>query len=124
MSENTITIKEFKMWLQGVEEMQPEDWTPDSRQWARIRQKINSIVDAPPASQQPGVGQVIGYRDPYAQPSVQPGPVQMAPGGLSRPSGIAPAPNNALFGNADSPTVPVKTPNVDSSSGSYEPAFI
>ena len=36
-----ITVKEFKMWLQGVEEMQPDGWSPDQRQWAKIRAKID-----------------------------------------------------------------------------------
>lgn len=40
---NTITIKEFKMWLMGVEEMQSPDWTPDHNQWKVIRAKINLI---------------------------------------------------------------------------------
>ena len=35
-----ITVKEFKMWLQGVEEMQMDDWSPDQRLWAKIRAKI------------------------------------------------------------------------------------
>ena len=43
----TITIKEFRMWLEGVEEMQDDSWVPDSKQWARIRSKINSVEDGP-----------------------------------------------------------------------------
>lgn len=43
MSDKQITIKEFKMWLQGVEEMQEDGWTPDAKQWARIRSKIQAI---------------------------------------------------------------------------------
>lgn len=46
MSTNTITINEFKMWLQGVEEMQDDNWTPDSKQWARIREKIRAITES------------------------------------------------------------------------------
>lgn len=41
-----ISIKEFLYWLQGVEEMQTDGWTPDARQWERIRAKINLIDTA------------------------------------------------------------------------------
>lgn len=40
-----ISISEFKQWLSGVEDMQPDDWVPDSIQWAKIRAKIESLAD-------------------------------------------------------------------------------
>lgn len=40
-----ITISEFKQWLSGVEDMQPDDWVPDSGQWAKIRAKIECLAD-------------------------------------------------------------------------------
>lgn len=124
MSEGTtLTIKEFKMWLRGVEEMQPDGWSPSQQQWARIREKIDSIEEGSTPPQQ----QVI-YRDPVVQQPVyqQPQQVVHAQPGLTAQRGVvsAPLPNNPLFGNADSPAIPVKTPNVDTSTGGYEPAFI
>lgn len=122
--QQTLTIKEFKMWLRGVEEMQPDGWSPSQPQWARIREKIDSIVEGT-ASVQPQ--QQVVYRDPIVQQPVYPQhPVVHAQPGLTqqRPVISAPAPNNPLFGNADSPAVPVKTPNVDTSTSGYEPAFI
>lgn len=122
--QNTLTIKEFKMWLRGVEEMQPDGWSPSQQQWARIREKIESITDVTPV-QQPQ--QQVLYRDPVQQVPTYPQPAIHAQPGLTQqraPAFVAPAPNNPLFGNADSPAVPVKTPNVDTSAGGYEPAFI
>ena len=53
MSEGTtLTIKEFKMWLRGVEEMQPDGWSPSQQQWARIREKIDSIEEGSTPPQQ------------------------------------------------------------------------
>jgi hypothetical protein len=48
-NQTMLSVKEFKMWLQGVEEMQSEDWVPDARQWQRIRSKIDMINDAQPS---------------------------------------------------------------------------
>ncbi len=43
----SISLIEFKMWLEGVEEMQENGWTPDARQWLRIRSKIDAIENEP-----------------------------------------------------------------------------
>jgi hypothetical protein len=39
------TLNEFRAWLNGVEELQPEDWAPDAAQWKLIREKINNISE-------------------------------------------------------------------------------
>lgn len=46
----TITIREFKMWLAGVEEIQPDGWSPDAMQWAKIRERIQMIDDTIPVA--------------------------------------------------------------------------
>ena len=40
-----ITIEEFRAWLSGVEDMQPENWCPTQEQWKKIREKIELIED-------------------------------------------------------------------------------
>lgn len=40
-----ITLRDFKSWLSGVEEMQEDDWSPSTEQWRRIRQKIDLISE-------------------------------------------------------------------------------
>ena len=39
-----VTLAEFQAWLEGVEELQPKDWSPDATQWKLIRNKIKNIV--------------------------------------------------------------------------------
>jgi len=38
-----VTYGEFLAWLEGVESMQPADWTPTHDQWTTIREKLNSV---------------------------------------------------------------------------------
>jgi len=113
-----MTVQEFRYWLEGVEEMQPEGWSPDTRQWKRIREKLYTIVET---VQQPT--KLYRVPEPNYEETPYQGPIQLAPPGLSRHI-QAPPSNNALFANADNPTNPVKTPNLDTSNGTYEPAFI
>jgi hypothetical protein len=115
-----MTVQEFKYWLSGVEEMQSDDWSPDKRQWDRIREKIDSIVSNTVVTQSPQ--RIESFAEQSPQEKFVERPVQYAPSGVGRVA--APPPSGALFGNADNPAFPVKTPNVDSSKGGYEPAFI
>jgi hypothetical protein len=39
------TIAEFRAWIEGVEELQPEDWSPDASQWVLIRNRIDKIIE-------------------------------------------------------------------------------
>lgn len=40
-----ISLKEFRAWLDGVEDLQPDDWAPTKDQWAKIRQQIDRVDD-------------------------------------------------------------------------------
>lgn len=42
-TDKKISFQEFKAWLQGVEEMQDEGWTPTGVQWQKIKEKLNQI---------------------------------------------------------------------------------
>lgn len=118
----TITVKEFQMWLAGVEEMQTEGWSPDKRQWDRIREKINQL-DTTVVTTQP---QYVAPQGPVyrtEEVAIDPNrPIQYAEAGLPRVT--APPPNGALFGNSDNPAMTSKTPNIDTSNGQYQPAFL
>jgi hypothetical protein len=119
----TITISEFRHWLSGVEEMQPDDWCPDKRQWDRIREKIDSISSEPTNVVKQVAPHISGHQYADSQPVYQDNrPVQLAPSGMGRVS--APPPSGVLFGNAENPAFPIKTPTIDTSTGPYEPAFI
>ena len=114
----TITIKEFRMWLEGVEEMQDDDWVPDAKQWARIRAKIDSVVEstAPQAmvtynsQPAPSYGQPAGgYAHEF--PSTFDIPPTF-PTGPTLPSG-------ASLGGLNL----TKTPDIDTTSGNYQSKF-
>lgn len=42
-SKKNISFEEFKAWLSGVEDLQPNGWSPTKEQWQIIRDKIDSI---------------------------------------------------------------------------------
>lgn len=48
MSDKKITVNEFKNWLSGVTDFQPEDWSPDLNQWKKILAKIEELDDVQP----------------------------------------------------------------------------
>jgi hypothetical protein len=45
MKKDEITVREFKMWISGVEEMQEKGWTPNSTQWNKIKTKISQLTE-------------------------------------------------------------------------------
>lgn len=45
LSNEPVTISEFRSWLSGVIEFQESDWTPNEQQWGAILNKINNLVD-------------------------------------------------------------------------------
>lgn len=129
---NTITIKEFRMWLQGVEEMQDAAWVPNPMQWRRIREKIDTIVDAEPvapAGHQP-TPQPVSYGYPVPPTGIPLGndiPVQAGPSGLAVTPRLPPMPASpppgGLFATPEAPTIPVRTPNIDTTNGNYQSSF-
>ena len=125
MSEGKITVKEFRMWLQGVEEMQDSAWVPNPTQWARIREKINTIEETEPtpvhaaAPVQYHQPPMVNYPIPTGNelPGVPAGPSSMAATRLASPP---PPPASGLFATPESPNMPVRTPNIDTTNGSYQ----
>ncbi len=49
MKNKKISLLEFRAWLGGVEELQPNDWVPTGEQWKLIRKKIDTIESQPTA---------------------------------------------------------------------------
>lgn len=131
-----LSVKEFKMWLQGVEEMQEENWTPDARQWSRIREKIDQIADAPAANEN-----YVAYRAVPAggnaafPPTVFPpldGTPPVSPGAgapvpqpsalnstptLPQPPRTAVTPSGMPVALSNNPSKPAKMPDIDTSNG-------
>lgn len=132
-----ISLRDFKQWLAGVEDMQPEDWTPTAEQWSRIREQIDMIKEtvtvetteeqstttahttpqapapffdsAPPGIELP----------PSALPAIQP-PSQNTALERGRPAPMV-APSNSSMVRAES-GMTAKTPDIDSSGG-YQTGF-
>ena len=135
MADDTkITVKEFRMWLQGVEEMQDPAWVPNPTQWARIREKINTITEEQEAVHAAPVQQ---YQQPVIPPSVNypvpptgvplgndvPG-IPAGPSSFQQRPWVPPAPPaGGLFATPESPNMPVRTPNIDTTDGTYQSSF-
>lgn len=128
-----ITVKEFKMWLEGVEEMQDSDWTPTPAQWSRIRAKIDTVdeITAPAVQMHTApsfaIPRTIGSGG-GVQPGQQPQPpaqlptMQFAnvPTGLGGPAPSGPRPPLATSSNGQAP---VRTPDIDTSAEPYKSSF-
>lgn len=116
MSEKTMTVKEFRVWLEGVEEMQAEDWSPDRTQWLKIRERIDSISDEVKATPATPV-----YRNSQQAPIVpQSPPVMSAPPGLP-PAQVDNSQVSKLLGQGGGEAI--RTPDIDTSTGPYESPF-
>ena len=115
-----ISIKDFKMWLQGVEEMQDENWTPSPSQWKRIREKIDSINDNVGNQQSKFTTNTPNIPN-VPQPQFNNFPVP--PSNIPLPSQHSSVPVNPLFGSPET-GIPTKTPNVDTTDGKpYKSSF-
>lgn len=110
-----VTVPELKTFIEAVEfAADTDEWIPSKRQWLKIREMINALVDTPQAAPAPQVMQL---------PPIPMGPMQMAPGGMS---GMAPGPVHIPQGvplAAGNPTQAVKTPDIDTSRGNYQSSF-
>lgn len=51
--EKRVSVSEFKNWLSGVLDFQPDDWVPNEQQWAKIRNKIDQLDDTPTVVSRP-----------------------------------------------------------------------
>lgn len=148
-STKKITLNEFRAWLEGVEELQADDWSPTYDQWQLIRNKINNIVEEvkevqvpanvpdvpPPAGPLPTYGGRTVSGDTFGSPGTNPAFVPPAPpmppppmGGALDDMEMTPAAQAALNGKLPSTMVPspdgkIKTPNLDTSDGNFTSGF-
>ena len=128
-----LSIDQFRSWLEGVEDMQEEGWVPDERQWRKIRQKIDLVIESTP----PTAHSVVYPPQRMPQQSVSSIPVEMEqelemappPGpsaldGMKRPA--SPAPTIKMDDGApiarDLKT-PAPAKNIDTSNGNYKSSF-
>lgn len=44
-TKDSFTVKDFKMWLSGLTEFQEAGWTPNTKQWKTILDKVEMLQD-------------------------------------------------------------------------------
>jgi hypothetical protein len=128
---NKISLEEFRAWLQGVEEMQEDDWAPNMTQWKKIREKIDEISSTQPQFATLPVHQPMTQGIIRHQP--QPGVLMqdneggVIPGPSVLDTAVQTAPAEKIELNPDAPIArgqeQVKTPNIDTTDGEYKSAF-
>jgi len=116
------TLKEFQAWLQGVEELQPEGWSPDADQWQLIRARIDGII-----AEKPVVEKVAKNAPVAANPMYQNVHPSMAapvmPSGVPVEAATAAMTPEAQRMLSPGAGVNAKTPDIDTSDGHVESAF-
>jgi len=120
------TLKEFKAWLQGVEELQADNWSPNREQWQLIRAKIDGIVEEKQIVEK--VVQTTQHVQPMVSSNV---PVQGVPPMIPPPppTGGIPVAEIEMTPAAKALLNPavnggkVKTPDVDTSDGNITSPF-
>lgn len=128
-----VTLAEFKAWLEGVEELQAKNWCPSPEQWKLIRNKIRLIEDGPSSvdnrtPQQSSLSAEIRNTNP-AYRMTAPSSPGFVPDGEIVESSSLPSPQSSVI----PPTNPLlhpdssgklKTPDIDTSDGSYTSSLI
>jgi hypothetical protein len=130
------TLAEFRAWLSGIEELQPENWAPDATQWKLIRDKIHSIIEPKASTADAEMLQKLiesmgnnapaaQQGNPYAQQATAhipppPPPVGGVPAG---PVEATPAAAAALPPAQAVDITEVAKPNLDTSDGNYSSSF-
>ena len=119
----TMSLSQFKSWLEGVEEMQEADWHPSATQWKTIRDKFDLIVEPKP--------EPVSARAPAPVPA-GPMPVYQPPRPAAAPAWdnppampeaeMTPAARALLAGGAG-PGAKTVTPDVDTTDGNFESPF-
>lgn len=123
------TLAEFRAWLLGVEELQPENWSPNRDQWVLIRGRIDKII-APEPEIIHIPNNTTAPNKPVEQ-SLQPGMIPVPPpvGGI--PQGqlvesLAPPPATMPLAPempSGSGTPRSVTQNIDTTHGNYASGF-
>lgn len=125
-----LSLNEFRAWLSGVEEMQPEDWTPNANQWRTIRSKIEEVIDVP--AQRQRIVDDEYYEERPRGPIRPAGPsafnagqssMAAAPTALAVETNLVAVPGSNEPGGVRSGGLKIKTPNIDTSNTQYVAAF-
>lgn len=121
-----VTVRELQTFIEAVEfAADTDNWVPSERQWKRIRDMIDNLADLPmPQASAPRESAPVQYAPPTLSHSVMqpPPPSRMAQGGMPPPpTSVSGQP--APFANPVAPSIPAKTPDIDTSTGGYQSGF-
>ncbi len=122
------TLAEFRAWLLGVEELQPENWSPNRDQWLLIRTRIDKIIEPEP--------DIIHVQQGLPSPN-KPVEQSLPPGMISVPPAVGGVPQGTLVENNSKPTALATAPempqgqgtphsvtaNIDTTNGNYASGF-
>ena len=128
--EKVVTIRDFKVLIEGMDMVLGDDWVPTEEQWKRIRAKIDAMIetedraaDRPVDSTRvvadgrlPSNFPVVPSNIPAGAASLPPAPSALTPPPAAPPA-IAPGSVPTLE------SAQVKTPDIDSSKG-YSSQFV
>ncbi len=126
------SLAEFRAWLNGVEELQPEDWAPTADQWKLIRGKIDGITEpkpvvAPPATPPAPANYVPAPQgNPHQQMVHAHIPAPPPPvGGVPAGPMTQPTPEAVAVMPVQQPVdvAAAAKPNMDTSDGNYDSNF-
>jgi len=124
------TLAEFRAWLLGVEELQPEAWSPNRDQWLLIRERIDKIIEPAP--------EIIHAQKGIPAPN-KPVERTLPPGFIPAPPMVGGIPTDAIIEQGaqvntltvTAPEMPNQgtaprsvTPNIDTTDGNYKSGFI
>lgn len=128
--EELITVKDFQMWLEGVEAFQEDDWAPNNDQWKLIRLKINLLEASPEVESKPMANNWSQSQSSPRQPVISPPvpsddkstltPSPRKPPQLSSAMNTASPQQMSKKGENGAPgtsTITTKTPVIDTSEG-------
>jgi len=120
------TLAEFRAWLSGVEELQPDNWAPNADQWKLIRDKIDGITvpKVVPVAATPSPA-AVANNAPYAMQAAHIPPPPPPAGGVPTGPVTAPTPGAVAAMPQQAPVNISKaaTPNMDTSDGNYDSSF-
>lgn len=118
VSATTTTVSQLKTFIEAVEFLSDQpDWIPNPRQWQKIRTMIMTLEDQ------------------VAVPGPRSAPMQLIPSQViptQSPSQLMALPQSSMVYGTPSQNAPfatgvpgqsVRTPNIDTSSGSYDSPF-
>jgi hypothetical protein len=126
-SKVSLSVSEFRSWLEGVEDMQGDGWSPSLEQWKKIRNKIEMLeeIDYEELIKNSNINIPNSNTTQYVSSSTQM-PMRTTPSFIDELGSnakvttmmpIAPHPPNSIIGS-------VKTPDIDTSSGTYTGSFL